>query len=354
MSSINKFTIDTSGLPPADRFAAYAAAIEPLFEPFRPVGTPIHTNWSCTYWELGSIILCAYDLGPLGIRRRHRHIEASTENYVLLRILDGGTVRYESYDDRLVLRPREIHFFDISQPFELLQETRAPGRSVFVPHRLLGYEATRACHHTVLDPSEPATAIIAATIDSLFDNISSLSFADAERLGKGFAALVKQIVFQLEVDDRERSLARDQISNAIERHIDRNLRDPNLSVRKICRDLGMSRATVYRLMGSKGGVMKAVHDRRLLAAKSDLSVSQRTSGLIGTVAERYGYSYISHFSKQFKAKFGVSPSEVIGLNCGGSGAALLGNESNSKQCRSFGREAGRLSFVGALTTNPRG
>ena len=55
--------------------------------------------------------------------------------------------------------------------------------------------------------------------------------------------------------------------------------------------------------------MKSVWKQRLAMCRRDLSAPALRSRSIGEIAYAWGFSNVSHFSRAFKAEFGIGPRE---------------------------------------------
>jgi len=87
--------------------------------------------------------------------------------------------------------------------------------------------------------------------------------------------------------------------------IDNNLA-ADLSADTVARNIGVSRSSLYRAMQAVGGVQTVVKRRR--AARLRLLISRHDEATsIGLLAERSGFSSISHGSHAFKEIYGQSP-----------------------------------------------
>jgi AraC-like DNA-binding protein len=95
----------------------------------------------------------------------------------------------------------------------------------------------------------------------------------------------------------------------IERYIVDNLRDPELNVAKIARELGLSTRYVHKLFEAEpANVMQRAMAQRLRECHRD--VASRGARSISDVAYSWGFNSPAHFSRAFKKHFGVRPSDV--------------------------------------------
>jgi AraC-like DNA-binding protein len=95
----------------------------------------------------------------------------------------------------------------------------------------------------------------------------------------------------------------------IERYIDDNLRDPELSVARIAQDLGLSTRYVHKLFETEPvNVMQRAMSQRLRDCHRDVALRGPRS--ISEVAYSWGFNSPAHFSRVFKKHFGVCPSEL--------------------------------------------
>ncbi|MGV1793680.1 helix-turn-helix transcriptional regulator [Rhizobium sp. A37_96] len=96
------------------------------------------------------------------------------------------------------------------------------------------------------------------------------------------------------------------------RYIRSNVCSPSLSPDEVCRFLGVSRSSLYRLFEGKGGVAAEIREQRLLASHAALS-DDRTRKTVYAVAEAYGFSSPEEFTKSFRRRFGYAPRDAHGL-----------------------------------------
>jgi len=85
-----------------------------------------------------------------------------------------------------------------------------------------------------------------------------------------------------------------------------------VGVADLCRDFHVSRSTVYRAFEPTGGVVQFVNAARLERCRIELRYSDPEVTRVGEVAASWGFSDPSSFSRRFRNRFGIPPSEVLG------------------------------------------
>jgi signal transduction histidine kinase/DNA-binding response OmpR family regulator/ligand-binding sensor domain-containing protein len=92
--------------------------------------------------------------------------------------------------------------------------------------------------------------------------------------------------------------------------VERHLSDENISVEDLAQKMFVSRVQLYRKLKAltNQSVTDFVRDYRLDKAKAML---KNREGNVGEVASKVGFGSESYFSRAFKERFGVSPSQVM-------------------------------------------
>jgi AraC-like DNA-binding protein len=100
------------------------------------------------------------------------------------------------------------------------------------------------------------------------------------------------------------------VLNRVRRFIDSQLKSPELTPSLICREVGISRAQLYRLFARESGVVFYIQQRRLGRIRQILEGRKGNEHRISTLAFEYGFKSESHFSRAFRQAFGYSPREA--------------------------------------------
>ncbi len=97
-------------------------------------------------------------------------------------------------------------------------------------------------------------------------------------------------------------------------YIEQHLSEPSLSSSRVARALGCSRSTLYRLFSThETGVAGYIRDLRLDRART-LIENAPVHIPVADLALQCGIYDTANFSRQFRRRFGVPPSELRGLN----------------------------------------
>ena len=89
----------------------------------------------------------------------------------------------------------------------------------------------------------------------------------------------------------------------------RRIGSATLTTASLCREVGISRSQLYRMLEGEGGVMRFVQRMRLRAIHAALSdPAERRK--VAALGEAFGFHDPSSFSRAFRREFGLAPQEV--------------------------------------------
>jgi AraC-like DNA-binding protein len=158
--------------------------------------------------------------------------------------------------------------------------------------------------------STPLGGMLAEYIKLLERELPSLTDEDARNLPQAIVAMVAACVAP--TNDRM-TTAREQISATLKdkarRCILENLRSHRLGADMLCRELGLSRSSLYRLLESEGGVTQYIQRLRLSESLAQLSNPSNRKP-IAILAYELGMVDPSAFSRAFRRQFGISPTDA--------------------------------------------
>jgi AraC family transcriptional regulator, positive regulator of tynA and feaB len=267
----------------------------------------------------GGGVLATVRLGHQEVRHEIGHLrELTRDDVIVLVALDGsGTVTQQGRvlpfgkGDITFRRARVPSVARIDEPASLvmlrLPITRFLGRAtsrhaVFTPYLANAGSGIVSTIHRFIDSVLPALAhmsppTVAAAEESLVALLSASYLEVADRT---------PVEFPDEAQQCRNPLRWTQLAT----HIAANLRDPELDVGSCARALGVSKRyvhTIFEAVGMQYG--KYVLQQRLFCCRNDLANPICASLSIESIGYRNGFNDPAHFSRSFRASFGMSPRE---------------------------------------------
>lgn len=149
-------------------------------------------------------------------------------------------------------------------------------------------------------------AVLHASVAAALATLRDLDDAVAPRLGDALGDLLElTFLARSETDD---PASREARRRAAADFVERNLDDMELDVARIAAAVGCSKRTLHKLFIDQGiTVSRMIWARRLARCRSELADPALGRRTITEIAHRWGFSDSQHFSRAFKAQFGVSP-----------------------------------------------
>lgn len=155
----------------------------------------------------------------------------------------------------------------------------------------------------------PVGALLSALLMQVHSRSAELSLLTGRSLDSAMAFLIAPLVADAGArDDAEGELPEIVSTLTVMRFVDANLRNPNLSPGYVAKALGCSARHVHRAFEGAGLTVSAyIKRQRLREAARELTGGENRGDSVTEIAMRWGFSEISHFSRCFRAEFGLAP-----------------------------------------------
>jgi AraC-like DNA-binding protein len=296
---------------PAAQFQAWRDYIAPIYD-VRPIGLDAAAGFPAEVqaWHLGSLLIGRSSFAAHRFFRDQSRISRDGLAHILVQLcLEGG---YAGVADgrEMAVGAGDVAVIDLARPLALeAMATRT--LDVIIPRTLLDPHLSRQASLSglVLRPGMPTAALLVDHLLSVRRRIADLKHEAAPALTQMIATAIGACVIPLlptETKHRSDTVTMDRVKA----YLDAHLGSPKLGTADICRDLGISRPTLYRMFAGLGGVAAYIQNQRLTLAYSLLVDPNCPHARARDVATACGFVSPAHFHRSFRETFGITPGDV--------------------------------------------
>ncbi|MER5630490.1 helix-turn-helix domain-containing protein [Streptomyces nitrosporeus] len=325
--------LSTAELSAADRGERWHEAVSQTF-------VPLHVNileedpspGRIVTHHLGSTRISDVRAGSQEVMRSKRLIARDGKEYLILTLQRRGSAVKEQDGRECLIEPGSFSISDSSRPFRKKIEGDFRFTSFHFPRKELRVrdEDLRALTARAFPGHDGSAALVAA----YFAQMAREGAGFDEIIGRQFVATGLDLLalFINERRGRFRPQAPETAAAMVVRvkdHIAQNLSDPDLSPATIAAAHFISVRYLHKLFQLEGTTVgEWIRAERLERCRRDLLRSPALGLGVATVARRWGFVSPSHFSRVFRAAYGVAPRDwqAHGLSCerreGDSGGAV--------------------------------
>lgn len=306
---MRKDQFSTLDLPPQHQLAAWRAWFDPVFDVILPSDdSKAGFQAEAQLCAFGPAMLSTVKAPRLHVRRGERNLRRDAVDH--WNIVVGNT------ETRLI-RPGARTRIPARTPFVVsLGEAMESEREADTRMQLYLPRDSFPLLAPILDrargiPIQGAIGQLLSDYLKLLErSLPELPEAELPRLANPIqamiAACVAPTVATLETASGQVDLTRlEQIRQTVRRR----LGSATLNAATLCRDVGISRSQLYRLLEGEGGVIRYIQRLRLQASYAALSNPQEMRS-VARIAEAYGFYDHSTFSRAFRRDFGITPTEL--------------------------------------------
>ena len=306
---------------PADAWQADGPADDDMSDQWRQVVSATHLPWSAHVvaapgrrfrasvqrWWIDDLALVDVECGPTAGTRRRTQIAATDGEFVALLFVRDGQEIVRTEGGTARLGSGDAVVWDSTTDARFAVPERLSKRSLLIPRAALAEVGGRpwATAGTTLEHT-PAVRLLGSYLDALAALLPGLDRAGTLAARNATLQLVLGALRHTDAEPRAGAGVRDpDLRAAMERYIDRHLTGAAVTPERIACAYGVSVRTVNRVFSATGDTVGSVlRSRRLARARGQLAAGSEP---IGTIAHRWGFFDSSHFTRAFKATYGLSP-----------------------------------------------
>lgn len=270
--------------------------------------------------QVGTLHVADIVAGGQTVHRGRRQIANRHADHCYLLVQKSGECRFssEQYDPTL-LQTGDALLVDAQKPYLMEFDDASNQLCITVPNEDLRHYAPKfgrilAGHR--LDGSTSVSRVLWAAIDDLLETADSAPHDLDLSIDVFYQVLTGCLKREVLERLTERKSRHTSSFNQLVSFVAENLGAKTLTVSEAAGELCVSTRTLQRICNEEGTTFrKLVLSTRLNAAAHAL----RQRGCVGKdsiteVAYRFGFSDLSHFSRTFKARYGVSPALYLKQN----------------------------------------
>lgn len=312
ISSTGELLISTDFIDADLRNDYWREATKPFYEttPLRGC-TNQQLEGSIKSQEIAELILASIKFNAQRYRRDQRIIALSDLDQYLLAVMTNGNMFGDFANNNITAQSGDVCILDLTQTLQI-DVTAGGTLSVLIPRQILAKATNHMnLHGVVLKANQPMSQLLIAYLEGL--NSLSVDLKDDDFISVQ-EALVTILVAALRgtqpADEEKTRPLGIALRQRVLDFIDQNIENPYLSPDFIIQRFNVSRAHLYRAFIKDGGISNAIRDKRLDAAFQAIVHPKFNGQSITHIAFAHGFSNVTHFSRIFRNRFGLTPNEA--------------------------------------------
>jgi AraC-like DNA-binding protein len=249
--------------------------------------------------------------GTAFIMTRGPALVARGADQVLILLQREGICDTNCGERRGRIEAGDVAIFDYARPFRSAVTDYGNLMVILaresVPAALLAIEP-----HGLIFPRESGAArLIGAALQELYAQADDLTVSEAEAAVEGIVALTTACArARLAGDEPDHVKSR---RKAALDYIDAHLGNEQVGPDEIAAAANVSRASLYRLLATEGGIRAVLLKRRLDEAVRLMLVDGKDERSLKEIAKCCGFGGTSQFNRAFRARFGAPPAQYRAL-----------------------------------------
>jgi AraC-like DNA-binding protein len=271
-----------------------------------PRGEPERFRAEAAGYKVGELVFNQVQFTPARFLHGPELLVGEGKDFLSLQAQLAGEERLIMAHGHVRLLAGHIYLRDWAYAFDS-EASAMRLNAIMIPRHRLRAGAGMQEHTPVLSWSmaDPDGRLLAMLWQALLADLGQVTLPQARTLCDAFLGFLDALLGYGPTLTRPASLGAMQQFLMTRLHGD-------VGVEALCRHFHVSRSTVYRLFEPLGGVRQFINGARLERCYGELREADPQRVKIADIAAAWGFTDASSFSRRFRSRFGVSPSEVLG------------------------------------------
>ncbi|PZT90926.1 MAG: AraC family transcriptional regulator [Gordonia sp. (in: high G+C Gram-positive bacteria)] len=303
---------DTADFDARDRADATCTAMQENSAPSNVVlEDPAAVASLMEVWSYGDASIFRSRMSGMALLRTGKQVDRTPSPLIGIAVQEVATARYEQRGVQRLVAPGELMVFDLNASYDYAWDTFGSSRCLHVPLDRLDLPPDVIRAGTAHPELSPVARMIAHHISTLTVEGDALSAGTgASALGEAAIDLARALFATAHGGAHARAAMNDTLTTRIRSHVRTHLFDRSLSAESIAAAHGISTRRLYTVCAAAGFSLEQwIIEQRLRRAYQELSTPRSAGVPIATIARRFGFAGHAHFTRRFRAAYGVTPSQ---------------------------------------------
>ncbi|MCL7429146.1 helix-turn-helix domain-containing protein [Streptomyces sp. YS415] len=265
-------------------------------------------------WQLDGLTLFASSNTGFRLTRTARHVRQEAVPVIGIALQNEGVGRSEANGEQQLLGQGDIHLCNEMVPHHYGWSQHGSAQALLIDLDRLAVPMDSVQKAVSRLHASPMHSLVHQHLRSLWQDPGAIEKdPSAPTVARATVELVRALVISAAEDERSvlsRSVMDDTLLSRVQAHVLQRLADPKLSAERIAHEHGISVRHLFGVFQRAGiSLEQWIISERLDRAREDLASEWSERRTIEAISRRWGFSRPSHFSRRFREKYGLSPSE---------------------------------------------
>jgi AraC-like DNA-binding protein len=304
--------LDTELLPESDRADAVLTAMGESFVAsyIPPEGPSAFTRARMEVWAFGSTSIFRSAMSGQQLVRTAKRTRSHPSSTLSLAVQQIGESAFDQHGQQRILETGSLLVHDDNSPYEYTWSGFGACTCLFVPLDDLGLPADLIREASTRVRASPVHDLVVDHVLGMTRNADALSSDPAAAgLANVSLELARALLASAAGDTRHRrdALAATLLTQ-IRAYVRKHLTDPDLTPGKIAAVHHISVRHLYKVCADANfSLHEWITARRLEGAREELAGRESQHRSIAMIAQRWGFSNPTHFSRRFRDVYGITP-----------------------------------------------
>jgi AraC-like DNA-binding protein len=277
-------------------------------------GFAIHTsgfNGCLEYGDLDDIKLYRINVTPHQLMSSSSLKRQAPRGHVKVILQKQGATRFEQMGRDILLESGHWTVYDMDLPYLVDVQTHTEALCLLIPRKNLStarFEFRDLCLKVF--PGDCGLGKVAySLIFNTYQEFGKINEAMAPDLASSITQLIRIHLLQVCAEQDSQALT-DVLRERMRRYIKAHLRAPDLSLDTIAQAMRCTKRYLHKAFeGEESSLSEYILHQRLDRCRESLAMRSLNNQSITDIALSWGFSNSAHFSRTFRCRFSVSPSE---------------------------------------------